>query len=111
MNVANFINVAIAWLMSFGLSADQAVMVLHAINAIITLIGMYFSYRMIRIGLGHRKYRSSWVSGEEYDKLMQMLQDMERQGRIIQHEDAVLLDEYRYGGKSTTRKFFSRGVR
>lgn len=105
------IQTTILWLMSFGLTFDQSVLILHAVNAIVTLIGMYASYRMIRIGLGHRKYRSSWLNAEEYDKLMQMLHDMEREGRIIQHEDAVLLDEYRYGRKSTMRKFFSRGVR
>ena len=98
---------ALAWWHSLG--SDGPYYVWLAAGAVGALIWIWFAHRVIRKILGHRKYRGSWLNEPEYAKVMQVLQDAEREGRILQYQDAFALDAYRTGKHSSLRKHWHKG--
>lgn len=98
---------ALAWWQSLGPQGLYYAWL--AAGVVGALIWLWFAYWMIRKLLGHRKYRGSWLNDLEYSRVMQMLQDAEREGKILQYEDSFALDAYRTGRHSSHRKHWHKG--
>ena len=60
------------------------------------LMWAWFSHRMIRKILGHRRHRGSWYNEVQYAELMQMLHES-TQSRVLGFEDMVALRAWKHG--------------
>ena len=58
----------------------------------------YALYVRIRVGLGHVKFRGTWLDSDQHAELVAMIdEDSKRGNRVMRHDEMSLLRRWRFG--------------
>jgi hypothetical protein len=69
------------------------------------LLWAWISYRVIRLLLGHKKILGVWFRPGELDSLLDRLEQIAKNGTILQARDMALLDLHRPDWRPHLKKF------
>ncbi len=67
-------------------------------GAMILLLCLWVSYRVMRKAFGHRKFRGTWLDEQQFEALITMIdEDSKRGSRVMKHDEMQLLRKWRFG--------------
>ena len=85
-----------------SLSPDELYYLWAGSGALILLLCLWVSYRVMRKAFGHHKFRGTWFNEQQFETLITMIdEDVKRGNRVMKHDEMHLLRRWRFGsGKS-----------
>lgn len=73
-----------------------------ASGALILVAVLWFSHRVMRHALGHRKFRGTWYTESQFETLITMIdEDSKRNNRVMRHDEMRLLRQWRFGSANS----------